>query len=442
MKIQRDAGVPQADIAKSLLNVEQLFQEDLRGLSPAQDYALRRIAKAAPISSSEMGDDLKPDVLQSLINARLVVRVGSKIDIYWDIFRDYLNSGRVPIQDNYILRMQVRGVLIAARRLASLGGKVDAAVFQRESEISEKSFYNILKELRLLGIAEAGEGKLRLLVALPRSTDEFESVMRAHVKERLKRNRLVWHIVEKLESEPSLAINEVAKTLANACPYVSAEEATWQTYARVFASWMDFADLAIFDSRESRLTAYRPGREVRQRSVGLRIRRRDAAVLPGIQYSPVIEIAHRIATAMSTGSRVDFSGLRPSTVSKSLATLEDLGFVLRKTGALIMTSRMRDYAKTPHSANSLFRDAILELEGFSTFLQILEEFKNDGATQLVLGRTLSKRLGHSWKDGTAAIAAKVLLDWARHTGLAPEVFGLGRRSRKSSAKRQTKLFAG
>lgn len=101
VKQQREAGVPQAEIAAGLLNVEELFQDDLRGLSPEQEEALRRIGKSAPISISDLGDDLRPDILQSLVHARLVVRVGTKIDIYWDIFRDYLNSGRIPIQDNY-----------------------------------------------------------------------------------------------------------------------------------------------------------------------------------------------------------------------------------------------------------------------------------------------------------------------------------------------------
>jgi hypothetical protein len=195
---------------------------------------------------------------------------------------------------------------------------------------------------------------------------------------------------------------------------------------------MDFSDLAVFDSRKSRLLAYRPGGEVRQRSIGFGARRRDAAVLPGIQYSPVNEVAHRIATALSTRARVDFSGLKPSTISKSLATLEDLGFVVRKTGALTLKSKMRDFAKDPAAAPALFRDAVLQLEAFSTFLQILKEFEDRGATHLVLGRTLSSRLGHAWKDGTAAIVAKVLLDWARHTGVAPSAFSAGRRRRKSS----------
>jgi hypothetical protein len=71
------------------------------------------------------------------------------------------------------------------------------------------------------------------------------------------------------------------------------------------------------------------------------------AVLPFIQYSPVNEVAHRIATALATRARVDLSALKPSTISKSLATLEDLGFIVRKPGAITVTSKMRDLAKSP-----------------------------------------------------------------------------------------------
>jgi hypothetical protein len=163
------------------------------------------------------------------------------------------------------------------------------------------------------------------------------------------------------------------------------------------------------------------------------MRRRDGAGLPGIQFSPVVEVARRVVKAFKARTRVDFSGLKPSTISKSLATLEDLGFVIRKTGAITITAKMHEFAKDPENAPGLLRDAVLNLAGFCTFLKILDEFRDQGATQVVLGRTLSLRLGYSWKDGTAAIVAKVLLDWARHTDLAPGGFAsIRRRSRMKS----------
>jgi Restriction endonuclease len=97
VKAQREASVPQSEIANSLLNPEELFQEDLRGLLPEEEDTLRRIAKAAPISVSDLGEEFKHEIVRSLVNARLIVIIGNKYDMYWDIFRDYLNSGLVPI---------------------------------------------------------------------------------------------------------------------------------------------------------------------------------------------------------------------------------------------------------------------------------------------------------------------------------------------------------
>lgn len=99
IKSQLDRGFTQADITSSQLNIEELFQEDLTGLSAEEEDTLRKIAKAAPIRVLELGDEFIPDVIQSLVNRRLVVRIGNKYDIYWDIFRDYLNTGHLPVPE-------------------------------------------------------------------------------------------------------------------------------------------------------------------------------------------------------------------------------------------------------------------------------------------------------------------------------------------------------
>lgn len=47
---QLDHGFKQPDIVSSLLNIENLFLEDLTGLSAEEEDALQRIARTAPIS--------------------------------------------------------------------------------------------------------------------------------------------------------------------------------------------------------------------------------------------------------------------------------------------------------------------------------------------------------------------------------------------------------
>ena len=440
VKQQREAGVPQAEIANSLLNVEQLFQEDLSGLSPEQEEMLKRIAKSSPISISEYGDELKPEVLQSLVNARLIIRVGAKIDVYWDIFKDYLNSGNVPIQDNYIPRIQVGSVLKATELLNRVGPSVEAAEFRAQADLTEKSFYNILKDLRLLGLAKLESGKVELQISRATEPGAFEAALRNHIKERIRHNRLVWKLLEKLEAETVISVDGAAAELAKACPYLSAAKETWVTYARVFADWMNYADLAIFDPRTATLQRYHPGTEVRQRTRFARARGyTTTGNMPIIQFSPVLEACTRIANAYSTKSGVDLSSMKPSTATKALATLEVLGFVVRKTGSLEVTEKMFQFIRVPERRVQLLADAVISMEAFSAFIAILQNHTGKRPLLMDLGRELNARLGAGWREGTAETNAKILLDWARHTGLAPKPFTIARRGRFGRIKSQPSL---
>ena len=80
---------------------------------------------------SELNDQFTPEVLQGLVHRRLVVRVGHKYDIYWDIFRDYMNTGKVPVQENYILRVQISTIFKAAKVLANEGGTLPVSEFSK-----------------------------------------------------------------------------------------------------------------------------------------------------------------------------------------------------------------------------------------------------------------------------------------------------------------------
>jgi hypothetical protein len=304
VKSLREAGVSQSDIAQSVLNVEQLFQDDLEGLTPEQEDTLRRIAKTSPISVLDLSDDLRQDIVQSLVDRRLVVRIGSKLDVYWDIFRDYLNSGQTPVQDNYILRIKVNSIVKALTLLRNAGGELSSEDFRKEAEFSEKSFYNMVRELRLLGLAQLQSGMVRLVVSMPPADDQFIAGIRVYVRERLSRNRLVRHLLEVLEATGSLRTEDIASRLAGWCPYISASKDTWRFYAMVLCEWIDTADLAMYDNVASELARYENETAVRERQIVLARRRGGQKVLQ-IQYDAVAEIAVRIASALRSQSVVD-----------------------------------------------------------------------------------------------------------------------------------------
>ena len=421
VKSQREAGVHQRNIAESLLNVEELFQGDLRGLSVEQDDSLRRIAKVAPVSVAELGEEFKPEVVQSLVDARLLVRVGPKYDVYWDIFRDYLNVGKLPVQDNYILHIPATTMFRHTKLVADKEGKLNTSEFKERTQLADKSFYNLVREMRVLGLAKVEDDIVTLQINLPAEEKSFEEYFREHVRERLRRNRLVSHILDMLEAQGSLAINEVSGLLAEQCPYISASKSTWNLYARVFAEWMDTADLATYNKKEAIIDYYSPGTQLRDRNL-LQGRSRAGIVVPTIQYGAIEDVAVKLVEAINGNGKLDWTGIKGSTRTKALEALEELGFIVRKSGRISVSRDLREFVENPSQRTLMFASRALNVTSFGAFVEILERHQLDGLPPSELGLELRRVLGTDWKESTSVANAKVMLNWARNAGMAPGAF--------------------
>ena len=420
-RLSERAGVLQRNIAESLLNVEELFQGDLQGLSVEQDDSLRRIAKVAPVSVAELGEDFKPNVIQSLVDARLLVRVGPKYDVYWDIFRDYLNVGKLPVQDNYILHIPATAMFRHTMLVAGEGGKLNASDFKDRAQLTEKSFYNLIREMRVLGLARVEDDIITLQITLPTEEKGLEDYFREHVRERLRRNRLVSHILEMLEADGSLALDKVSTLLAERCPYISASKSTWNLYARIFAEWMDTTDLATHNKKEASLDYYLPGTQLRDRNL-LKGRGRAGIVVPTIQYGAIEDVATRLVDAIKGNRKIDWTGITRSTRTKALEALDELGFIVRQLGRIRVHRDLGEFVENSSGRTTMFAKRALNMNSFRSFVDILERNKLDGLPLSELGLELRRVLGTDWKESTSKVNAKVMLNWARSAGMAPGAF--------------------
>ncbi len=415
VKSQREAGTPQIAIANGLLNVEQLFQEDLNGLSLQQEEALRRIAKLAPIAIADLGDELSPTVLHSLIDRRLVVRIGTKLDIYWDIFRDFLNTGRVPAQEQYIPRLGTRSVYRACKILADAGKAISVQELATRAKVSSQSFYNVAHEFRMLGLATISGELVSLNPALAAAAD-FQAAFRAYLSDKLKRNRLVLLMLDKLTVEPDLSVEQIGQFLMSSCPYISASASSWEDYSDIFCDWLDAGDLAIHDRRGKRLRRYQPGTEIRERHFSRLTRRGGTSVLQ-VHYGPVAAVAKALAQILH-GGKFAWPQMGPSTRQKALLVLEDFGYITRKSGSITVLLTLKPFGQPDFDVPKALGDAALKIASFREFIGILSNDTGKKKSHLELGRLLMVGMNSEWSDGTAQTTSKILMDWARHTGLA------------------------
>jgi hypothetical protein len=442
VKVARESGFPQSNIAENLLCIEELFQHDLQKLSNKEVSTLLEIAGSAPIRLLESRPIVDPQIVQNLIQQKVIVAIGSTVDVYGDIFRDYLNADVLPHWDNYILGSGSENVIKAVKILHAAGGTLDVSDFNKQTGMPKNLFYRVVKDMDFLGLVKIIKGNASLQIKLPSLPRNGETVLRSYLKDRLKANRLVRRILETLKEKNALDIDNIAKLLEIWCAYIFATKQGWIKYARILAQWMDTADLALMDKKNRRLIRFDPAIEIRERHLFLPKRR--GSKIPLIQYSPVEDIAIRLVRALHGDGRVNWTGLRKSTIFRALATLEDLGFIVRKTPLIKVLPKAEEFVSNPNRRALLFAQGALKLASFSRFIKILESHQVKGNTLLKLGLELSEYLDTNWKNSTAENMAKIMLDWARHAKLAPGVFAEIRKGPitgwKKKEDRQMSLF--
>jgi hypothetical protein len=199
---------------------------------------------------------------------------------------------------------RVGSVLKATKLLTESNGILQVSEFQKKAGLSGKSQYNILREMRVLGIANVKNEKVSLQVNLSREEKDLEDSLRGYLRDRLRRNRLVWRLLDELKGVELLTLEMISEILMRSCPYISATSQTWRTYARTFVDWMDYSDLAIFDTKEGTLTQFSTRTELRERRI-LVAQRRKGVMIPCIQYHPIEKVMVNLVQAIKAANKGD-----------------------------------------------------------------------------------------------------------------------------------------
>jgi len=418
--VARQSGIPQSDIPGILLGIEELFKQEVQYLSDTERATLHQIVKSIPGRLSALLEIFDPKAVQKLIHQGLIHRFDNIVDISWSIFRNYLNTGDLPFHDHYLLDTAVGQVVHGLNILHAAEGILDVSEFKTQTSLSELAFYGLAKDMDLLGLVRFAQGTILLRLNMSDANQKMEALLRHHLRNRLPKNRLVSEILKVLKDNHRLKMVDISRRLESLSPFIKMTRLAWLKHARILAEWLDAADLALLNKKEKTLIYFDPATDIRERDLFLPTRR--GGKTPRIQYAPVEIIAIRLVHALQEDGRVSWTGFHKNTIFRALATLEDLGFILRKAPLIKVLPRAKAFVENPNNRPFLFAEGALQLASFSVFVKILKSKQTKGSTLLELGHELQEKLGENWKESTSETIAKIMLDWARHTNLAPGVF--------------------
>lgn len=399
------AGQTQESLLSEGLNVQALFEADLAELQPSELEGIKYIARFAPIPASEVMEKVSPPAVQSLLDRRLIIQVGEKLDTYWDTFRDFLNTGRVPIEDSYILRQVPASVSRLLRQVVAVGGDASVANLARDMKTSENVIFNVARELRLFGVIAQEPNRVRLSSDIANASNREQEV-RLRVASSLRRHRAYSTLTRLAEQHGGeVPIGSFARGLPGSFPAVEVAEKTWATYARIFAAWFDYAGLATWSKSTISTAPSRPGAGLFTASA----RQRTAGVFPQRSPGPSVDLLRRIGRDRIVNVH---EGRAVTSASRDLL---ELGLVsVSESGDLTMADTESLNPDGTINGTRL-RIAMERADGVRSALERLAADPTAGAAELGELLAVAQRAG--WADSTRYTMGKNLRSWAKVAGM-------------------------
>jgi hypothetical protein len=402
-----ESGITQEQLLSEALNVQSLFEADLAELTPHEREALKYIARFAPVNVTDAMDRVSADVVQSLINRRLVVSVGEHLDTYWDIFRDFVTSGRVPIEDSYILRQAPVSVARLLRELEKDGGDSYVVEVAKRFGTSENAVWNLVRELRLMGVSSYEPNRVSFVDAV-RNADDREAAIRSLVGQALKRHRAYSSFLEAAErSGGRLTFEAFARKLQDVFPAVAVSRDTWVSYARVFTYWFEVGGLAVIEGKAARVATegYVPHIELLSRVSKMKTRGAFPTTSPGpcVKLLLTMELEPRDVATLSRRELI------------SLRDLVRLGVVVERQDGLLEPTRSNLF-QDGEVNKGVLQEMLRRMPGGDAAWLHLQD--DPGSPPRSIGECIKRALSADWSDAMTISVGKHFRGWVRYAGLS------------------------
>ncbi|HEY3546625.1 MAG TPA: restriction endonuclease [Propionicimonas sp.] len=401
-------GATQEQLLAEALNVQNLFEADLAELNPLQREILSHVARYAPVPASEVTDRYPHDAVQSLVDRRLLVQIGDRLDTYWDTFRDFLNTGRVPVEDSYILRQAPNSVARMLPVVMAAGGSATVSEVAAKLQTSDNVVFNLSRELRLMGVTAYEPLRVSIASSILEAADQ-EGAARRQISQSLKRHKAYSTFRTLAErAGGGVGADAFAHALPLAFPAVSVTESTWNAYARVFLGWFEYAGLA---TRQGAVwAAWLEGDEpARQRLLFARSAVRARPSVP--QEAPRQSLA--VLRELAAAGQGDLPAVGTPT-RDAVRTLAALGAVSIDAEGLVRIADpglVHEGDVVPRALRELLRKA----PGGQAGLEVLE--RNPASPPRAVGEAIKAAAGAGWTNSSTASIGGYFRGWAKAAGV-------------------------
>jgi hypothetical protein len=229
------AGISQSELMDKALDVESLFNRDLQNLSQAERTCLKLIAESAPADWYKVLEASSSEVLRALQDKRLIIKSGDRLNLYWDIFREFVLTQKTPfIPLTYLpSHPSLNTALLMAQHLDAKLSR-SYAELSKLTNLNENTVANVIRDLIMFGIAIGGQSQATLAESMTDSTPEQVLLK---LRFALKHHALTM-ILSQREQGAFITKMGIVNLLKEINPAAQHQERTWNVYAERMGLWL------------------------------------------------------------------------------------------------------------------------------------------------------------------------------------------------------------
>jgi len=376
------------------LDIRNLFDSDLSELSEAEHSALKFIAENSPVEIYKISDRYGIGVTNALLARRLIIQSGDAVSPYWDIFKEYILTKRIPfVPLTYVPSLSGRK-LVSAIRLISDDHQCSYDELANRMSISVHTADNIVRDLTNMG-----------LVSPDRQSGMFdihdlagEEITR-RIVDFVRRHVVYGHIETAISKARDFRLEDIFSDVSSSYSFISPNKQTLETYIKKIVNLA--ANVGLIKREGSAFVLGSPIQDILRVNIS-----RKALVGTEVfrGHAPPAQV-ERLLEALRYGEKtMDFlktQGMRNATFSANA-----LGLTQTEDG--IVSARVKIQAST--NLASVIAKAAAHQETINYAIEQLSE--NPRLPGREIGEAISDMFQLDWSPSSANRHGMALRSWA------------------------------
>jgi len=388
-------GLTQTQVLERGLDVRGLFEADLSEISGKETLCLKEIAKQAPVEWVQIVEQFGNDVYTSLLDKRLIIRSGDRLNAYWDIFRDYLRSNEIPhVPVSFLPGTEVRTLVRAAT--VTFANRQTGVTLQKMSTllfINNRSAGNVVRDLQMFGLAERQGDRVVSTIDI-KDSKEIGTTIAKLIASAINNHVFTILLRKNFAKDSMVSEHHLLEFFNEAFPYASLRDDTKRMYTRRLAKYL--TAIGFFERIGS---LWRLIDELTEQLVLMPRVRGTGNFLGDAPPERVLEVIRRLAKSPVLRADLNQSNLR-----NAVACAITLGLAITHAGIVY---RREDIDVIDASLVK----AVTNTRSFKMVSGLISKSPDISATEI--GKSLSEQLNLPWSDATNLRRGNALRKWVR-----------------------------